>query len=121
VAQEAALGLAQELIAPVDGRAQRLLARDGRPAATGEQAELVVEARRDALDRQHLDPRGGQLDRQRDAVQAPADLDQRGGVVRLDPETRIDQPRALDEQPDAGVADEGGDVRSRRRWRRDRQ
>ena len=44
--------------------------------------EAVVESRVDLLERQHLHPRGGQLDGQRNAVEPLADADHRLGVLR---------------------------------------
>ena len=64
------LGLAAQLVAPVDERAQRLLPGQRRPAPAGEQAEPVVQAVGELLDGQRAQPRRGELDRQRHAVEA---------------------------------------------------
>ena len=50
--EQRALRLAEQVVAPVDQRAQRLLARQGRPAAAGQQPEAVVQPGGDLLDRQ---------------------------------------------------------------------
>ncbi len=73
-AEQDALRLGQQVVTPVDGGAQRLVPRDGRAAAGGQQREAVVQAGGDLLHRKHLHAGGGQFDRQRDAVQALADL-----------------------------------------------
>ena len=52
-----------------------------RSGAAGEQREAVAEARGDLLDRQQPHPSRGELDRERDAVQLVADLNQRGSVL----------------------------------------
>ena len=46
----AALRRGQQVVAPIDQSAQRLLARQGGAAAAGEQAKAVVQPRRDLLD-----------------------------------------------------------------------
>ena len=71
--EDGPLRLGQEVVAPVDRGAQRLMPRDRRPASAGQEAEAVVEACCDLLDRERPDPSRGELDRQRDPVQAAAD------------------------------------------------
>ncbi len=71
-------GSVEQVVAPVDQRAQRLLARQRGAVAAGQQAEAIVQARRDALDRQRAHARGGELERERNAVQPPADVGDRG-------------------------------------------
>ena len=73
-ARERALVVVEQAPAPVDHRAQRAVARQRGAAAAGEQPEAVVEARGELLDGHRPQPRGGQLDRQRQAVEPPADL-----------------------------------------------
>ena len=79
--QQLAFGVREQVVAPVDGRFQRSLPPDRRPARPGEQSKAIVEARVDLLDRQHLQPRRRQLDRQRDPVEPPAYLGDGAGVV----------------------------------------
>ena len=73
-AEEHALLAGEQVVAPLDRGAQRLLARARRAAAGGEDVEAVAQPRRDLLQRQRGHARRGQLDGQRHAVQAPADL-----------------------------------------------
>ena len=63
----------QQVIAPVDRRPQRLVPRIGGRPPVGQEPELVRQVRLDLLHRQHAGPRRRQLDRQRQAVQLPAD------------------------------------------------
>ena len=56
------------------------------------------------LRRQHLDPRRGQLDRQRQAVQPGADLGDDERVVLCEHELGRDRPRALEEERDRVVS-----------------
>ena len=94
------LGVAEQVVAPVDRRAQRLLAR-GRVAGAGAQrAERGVEALGDLGRRQQSAAGGRQLDRQRQPVDAPADLRDRGGVGVAQVEVGIVGSRALAEQRD---------------------
>ena len=72
--REPALGLVQQVPAPVDDGAQRAVARERGAAAAGEQPEAVVQALGELADRQRAQPRRGQLEREREAVQAAADL-----------------------------------------------
>ena len=86
---------------------------DRGPAAAGQQAEPVVEARRDLLDRQGPDPGRGELDREGDPVEAAAELGDRAGVLVGQGERRLDRLRPLDEQS-AGI--DPGQVARRRSW-----
>lgn len=54
-------GLAQQVVAPVQRRSQRLLAGFGRPVAAGQQLEGIFEALGDLLHRQRPEPRRSQL------------------------------------------------------------
>ena len=80
-AQQDLLRLGQQLVAPVHRGAQRLLPRRRGPVARGQQPEPVIEPAGDLLHRQRADPRRGQLDGQRHAVQGPAQPGHRLGVV----------------------------------------
>ena len=97
-AQDGPLRLGQQVVAPVDGGAQRLVPGEGRPAAAGQEAEAVVQPGRDLLHRQGAHPGGGQLDGQRHAVEAAAQLGHRAGVLVGHGERGLDGPGALDEQ-----------------------
>ncbi len=87
--QQRALRVVEQRIGPVDGRPQRLLARQGGPAPAGEQAEALVEAVEQAVQGQGAQPGGGELDGQRQPVQPAAD--------RHDDRDRV----VADRQPDA--------------------
>ena len=90
-------------VAPVDRRAQRLVA-GGRVASGGAgRAECDVQALGDLGGRQQPAAGRGELDRQRQPVDAPADLRDRGGVAVAEIERGIVRARALGEQRD-GVA-----------------
>ncbi len=66
------LVLVQQVVRPRDQRAQRLLALEQHAAAAGEQLEAVVQALVDVLDGQRAHPRGGELQRERNALEAGA-------------------------------------------------
>ena len=85
--QQHLLGLVQQLIAPVHGGPQRLLAQRRGPVARVEQLEPVAQPALDLLHRQRPHPGRGQLDAQRDAVQRPAQPRHRRGVVAGQRET----------------------------------
>src|SRR5581483_12195418 len=84
--------------APRDGSQERLLASENRPRATSEQTEPVVEPFQDLLHGQDANARRRELDGERDAVQAPADLGDVFGVVGREHEVRTHTPRAFDEE-----------------------
>ena len=105
--------LVEEVVAPGDRAAQRLLARRQVARAGGQQVELVLQPAEDRLGRQELDPRGGQLDGQRHAVEPGADGRHRGRVLVGDGEARPDRHRALDEQAHGGVLLDRGRVDDR--------
>ena len=78
--------LGKQVVAPIDQRAHRLLARQRGAAAAGQHAKTLVEFLRQLSGRENLYPRRRQLDRQRDAVEPPADLrdDRRALVGQLE-------------------------------------
>jgi hypothetical protein len=86
-------------VAPVNRRAERLLAGQHRARATRQQAKTIDQPSRDLLGGQQPDPRRRELDRQRDPVELMADLGHRGGVGIVDREIRADLSGTLDEQP----------------------
>jgi len=92
------LGL-QELVAPVHGGPERLLPLERRGASGGEKAEPVLETSQDLGHGQDLHACGGQLDRERDAVQAPADLRHRPGVLVREREAGLHRSGPVHEEP----------------------
>src|SRR5437660_12524331 len=68
------LRLRQELVAPVERRAQRLVAAGCGSAAADQQSETIPQAGRELLNTQQFQPSGSQLDRKRDAVQLATDV-----------------------------------------------
>ena len=100
----------EQVVAPGDRAAQRLLAGRQVARAGGQDVELLLEPGEDRLGRQELDPRGGELDRERHAVQAGADRGDRRGVLVGDREAGPDRDGPLDEQPDGRVLAEGDGI-----------
>ena len=72
--EQSLFGLAEQLEGPVDDGAQCLLSGRHRPRPCGQQAEPVVQPLNDLGDVERPHARGGELDRQWQAVQAPAHL-----------------------------------------------
>ena len=93
----------EEVMAPIDGLAQRLVPRNGDPARAGEQPEAIIEPRGNLLHRQGADPCSGELDRERNPVQAPADLRDGWSVAFSDSEVRHRGDGPLDEEADCLV------------------
>ena len=107
---------AQEVVAPGERGAQRLLASGQVAPLAREQGQRLIEARQHRLRRQDARPRGGQLDGQGEAIQAAADLRDRGVILGVDAEVRTHLLGALLEQGHAGGqrAVAGGIERERR-------
>ena len=101
----------EQFVAAVDRVAQRLMARGQVARAAGQQLQMLAETVEHRLRRQHVRSRRGELDRQRQAVEADADLGDRCRVGVGQLELGIDSLRAVDEQRDRRAAGE----RSRRR------
>ena len=99
-AQQNLLPLGQQVMAPVDRRAQRTLARRRSRATVGQQPEAVVHTGQDLLNSQHPDPGGRQLDSQRDAIQRPAERGDRRKAGRGQGETGTRRGGAVAEQAD---------------------
>ena len=99
--QSLLLVLLEQVVAPGDRRPQRLLPFGCVPGPAGEEREPLLQPSEQGIGRQDLDARRRQLDRERQAVEAAADLGH--GAVR-------------------GEAGSNGSRRARRRapWRRPR-
>ena len=110
--QQRLLAFGEEVVAPVEQRAQGLVAWKGRAASPDEQEEAVVQAAREPLRRHHPQLRNGKLDRHRDAVETLADVRDRRGVRVAQGEAVDGRGGALDEQADRAVAEgfRGGDA-----------
>ncbi len=113
--EECLLVRAEQVVAPVDRRAERLLARGHVPWAAGEEVEALLEPGEQRLRREQLGARGRELDRERESVEADADLGDRGRVRVGDGEVGLDGPGAFDEERDRLVLRERRDRRQVRR------
>ena len=81
----------------------------------------MVEAFEQRLGREDPQTGGGELERERETVQASADRSDRLGVLACQFEGASGRPRALDEELDRRIGDEGLDrVGIGRRWKRER-
>jgi len=92
------LARVEQVITPGDGVAHGALPRRQVACPAHQQGQALVKARQQRARRQHLDPGGGELDGQRQPVQAVADRGDRGGVLRGEREVGPDAPRPLHEQ-----------------------
>ena len=98
------------------GRAGRSSSRSRRAASAGargasrgpelSRSSRRVEAVEDLGGREDLDPRGGELDRQRQAVEPGADLRDPRLVAGLERQPRVDGAGAAQEQRDRGLGGE---------------
>ena len=92
---------------------------DRRTAAAGEQPKPVVQPRRDLLDVHRAGARGGQLDGQRQTVQAAADLDDGGHRVPVQPQPWAHGARPVGEQAHRRSGQDGGRIVAVMTQRRD--
>ncbi len=74
------------------------MAAHGCPAAAREEAEAIAEAGEDLAGAERPEPGGSELYRQREALEAPADLDDCRGVGFVECEARLGSPRPIKEE-----------------------
>ena len=110
-AKERPLVVREQLVAPLEGRLERLLARRRRAAARAQQPEAVVQPLCDRVRPQRAEAGRGELDREREAVEPVADANHVAGVPVLEGEAGGGGARPLDEQADRLVAEEVGRAR----------
>ena len=95
-----ALGLGEELGAPLDRASQRALPRREVAPPALQHVEPFVEPPPQLVDREQRDARGGELDRERQPVEPAAGGDDVGRVLVRELEVGPQRDRALDEQLD---------------------
>ena len=96
--EQVARAVVEQVVAPGDRAAERLLSLRQVPRPARQRGEVVVEARVDLVRRQQLDPGRRELDRQRHPVEARGDPGDRRRVRVRDREPRLDRGRPRDEQ-----------------------
>jgi hypothetical protein len=74
------------------------LARHGRAVAAGEQGKAVSESLAKRLEREHVHARGGQLDREGNAVEPAAEVGDDRRAFRGEREPVVYGARAVDEE-----------------------
>ncbi len=96
--EHALLVLEEQVVAPLDHGAERLLARQRGADAAGQQPEPVVEPRGELSDGDGPGAGGGQLDREREAVEPGADLGDDRRHVGAPSRAPTDRGGSVDEQ-----------------------
>ena len=99
--EQCPLIISQQVIAVADGVAQGALTDGQIACAIDEHLEPIAQAGDECLRRQDARARGRQLDRERQSVQAHADLGNRGRILLGHLETRLGGSSTLDEQLDS--------------------
>jgi hypothetical protein len=89
----------EQIVRPLNGGEQRLVPGLGAPTG-GEQCEAFIEARSDVGQGDGADSRRREFDGERDAVEPPADLDDRWHRVGRQTKSWLRRDRPIDEQPD---------------------
>ena len=113
----------QQLEAPVDGGAERLLPLGGVDAAFHEELESVRQPGANGRRAEQVRASGRQLDRQRQAIEGEADGGDLGGGVVVDVEVGSHRVGPVDEEPHRGVRRDllradGVSRRQRQGWHR---
>jgi len=121
-AEQHLLVRAEQGVAPLQGRCQRLLACRRGVARRSQQTEPGVEPRRDGGRVERAQAPGGELDRQRQPVETETDPGDVARVLFVDGEARHRRSPALDEQLHRFVAERiGGSDPAVRVWNRQRR
>ena len=114
--EDRAFAFVEQRIGPLDGCPQRLLTLDAAAPAAGEEPEPLVEQPRD-LGRTHAgNPRGGELDREWDRVEASTDFHDLLRVRRVELQARPGRLRPIHEQLHRFTRRDFLQARLRRRW-----
>jgi hypothetical protein len=111
--EEQLLVFAQQTVAPIDDGPHRPMARHCCSPPRPQQPQAVVQVGGKAFDPKYLDARRGELDRQRQAVKLPANLDDQQGVRVGQLEVFDDRSDTLDEQLHGGESRRLGGRQSR--------
>ena len=119
-AEEALFGLTEQVVAPRNRAAQRLLSSGQIPGAAGEDLQPAFHPAEHRRRRQCLHTCRRQLDGQRQPVEAVADLGDEARVLACELEVRLRGRRAFDKQGDGGIPRQRVE-RGRRRRIRPRQ
>src|SRR5688572_5202525 len=91
--------MVEQLVAPVNGIAQRLLPYRQVTRSSSKQLQSVLYSLKQSLRRKQPDPGGGELNRQRQAVQPETDLSNRWCILIRYLKVRLYCLGALDKQP----------------------
>ena len=106
----------QEVVAPLDGRLQGLLACHCSPAPARQQPEPVVQTVGDCCWTHHADPRCGELDAQGEAIESSADPGDHLECPGIGIESGSEPGRPIDEQLDRRARRDGVRGRPVRRY-----
>ena len=90
----------EQLVRPGDGTLEGVLTPRNVAVAARQQAETIVQVREDLGHAQRANPRGRELDRERDAVEPECNLRDRRELCLLDDEAAVGRERAFREEPD---------------------
>jgi hypothetical protein len=106
--EHGALGGGEQVVAPVEQRPQRAVARQRGAPAAREHGEHVVEPGGQLLDTKRRHLRGGELEGERQAVEPRADRGHVGCRLRGEREAGLHRARTLDEERGRFVAGDHG-------------
>ena len=109
--QQAALPLVEQVVAPLNRSSQCLLPAGQVASPAAQRAQRFLQPDEQRLGRKELDPRGGKLNRKRQAVDSFADAGDRGRILVRGLEIRFDRHGALDKEPDGLELREGRQIR----------
>ncbi len=93
--EHSSLVIREQVVAPVERLVQRLLARREVVRAAGEKPQPLRQPVEHGLRTERADARRRELDGEREAVDAPADLADGAAIIRRDPEVGLERAGAL--------------------------
>ncbi len=117
-AKQHAFAILEQRVAPLERRRQRLMARRNVALRRREHVEVLRDPHLQFAQAERRKARRRKFDRERDAVEPPADLGDRAGGLIVELEVIVGGVRALREEVDRGVRAPFGDAGDRLRRQR---
>src|ERR1700753_1657012 len=103
MAQQTLFGCGEQLVTPIEHGAQGTMLRECRAASACQEREAIVQACGHLMCAKGGSVRGGEFDRQRDAIEMPADRTNAGEFAGAWREARVQRRGAGDKELDRAM------------------